>query len=337
MRSIVLASCVATLWLAGCGNSTTAPICVPGRVESCPCPTGGAGAQECLANGTFGACVCLAIDAGAVADVGLDASTQVDGGVLEDAAPLDAAIEDGSANDDAAPVDAATDAAVPIHGHAVLFGWSGLAADDALDREILNAVFLTERGGPIEVLDYIEHSDFGGGWDTQGRVHALVDAEAHGRGRTVSYRDLTRSTSLEAMLPTASVLFIYPQPHTNWVELGNVGAAWHDAIDAYLDAGGVVIVLTSRDVHEEWRLVSGAGLFNSLGDATGSGSANTEIVMPLDPVAAGVISPYPAPVGDGIHCFPGLSGGVLVARTTNDGPSPQPLPTLCPTLRHLAR
>lgn len=32
--------------------------CTPGRVEECPCPGGGKGVQQCLADGTFGACDC---------------------------------------------------------------------------------------------------------------------------------------------------------------------------------------------------------------------------------------------------------------------------------------
>ena len=43
--------------------------CVPGRVEACPCTDGRTGAQTCGPDGTFGACVCSAMDAGDAPDV----------------------------------------------------------------------------------------------------------------------------------------------------------------------------------------------------------------------------------------------------------------------------
>lgn len=45
-----------------------AAVCVAGRTKACPCPSGGAGAQTCSADGTFGACACLGVDASVEGD-----------------------------------------------------------------------------------------------------------------------------------------------------------------------------------------------------------------------------------------------------------------------------
>lgn len=209
-------------------------------------------------------------------------------------------------------------------------------SDPATDTEIVNSVFLQGRGGAVRVLDYIERSEFTRGWDTQTRVHGVIDAGATQRGRQVFYTDLPRSTGLDAALPSADVLFIYGQDRAGSATLDGIGAAWHDTLDAFLDAGGVIVILTSRDCHEEWRLVSGTGLFDvPLGAQFGR--AVLEVVVPDDPVVAGVTSPYRDPTVDGLACFQGLVGGVTLARTDDEPLQSPPLPMHCPVLAHITR
>lgn len=84
------------LALVGCAGESPAPVCAAGRVQSCPCPGGAAGAQECGPGGlAWGACVCpgdAGVDAGA--DVG-DASSAGDVSAPDDGG-RDAALVDGA-------------------------------------------------------------------------------------------------------------------------------------------------------------------------------------------------------------------------------------------------
>lgn len=328
MRTFFLAVVLLTtvVWPAGCSSSVDAPVCIAGRVENCPCPGGALGRQTCLASGTYGECVCDAVDAAPDRDGGSGGGT--------DAGPDAPDLDGGTSPQADGGTPPEQDAAVVHHGHVVLLGWSGIEAHEQLDREIANAMLLPEGRSAIEVLEYTEFATFDSGWDTQTRVRALVSSAATLRGRTVSYRELTHSGDLAAMLPAASVLLIYGQPRSFVSGLRNIGVDWHDTLSSFVDAGGVIVILTSRDLREEWQLVAGTGFFQS-GSDVAYGRAPTEVVLPEDPVVSGVTSPYAAPSVDGIHCFPGMTGGVVVARTTDE--TGTTLPTLCATLRHIVR
>lgn len=54
--------------LAGCAPAPST--CVPGQVIDCPCAAGVRGAQTCGADGRYGACACLGVDAGSSGDSG---------------------------------------------------------------------------------------------------------------------------------------------------------------------------------------------------------------------------------------------------------------------------
>ena len=82
-RFVLLALAAGALCLvaAGCGDDDGESCGVAGMTVACACPGGGMGAQECLADGTFGACDCGGggIDGGAE-DAGADDAGAVDGG-----------------------------------------------------------------------------------------------------------------------------------------------------------------------------------------------------------------------------------------------------------------
>jgi len=95
------------LALAGCPEEEPAPItagppqCVPGSINACACPGGGAGAQLCLSDGTYEpTCDCGGTDAGAETTPPAD----VEADVPEDAG-VDVAV-DGTAPDAAAELPA---------------------------------------------------------------------------------------------------------------------------------------------------------------------------------------------------------------------------------------
>jgi len=73
------------------------PRCVPGRIEACPCASGGSGSQQCDGDGVFGGCVC-----GPGSDATADTTSDIE--IAGDATP------DGTAG----PGDASTPSDIPV-------------------------------------------------------------------------------------------------------------------------------------------------------------------------------------------------------------------------------
>lgn len=289
--------------------------CTPGRVETCPCSGGRSGTQACLADGTFGACVC---------DEPMDAG-------LSDAAVDDAAVPDDASSSDA-DVDAAAMDAGPLPGHAILIGHDGYFPNDSVDRMIANAVFVGERPatGALRILEMALGSTAG----SEANIHAAIDAGGTSRGRVVTYTNLasTMVSALESALADADVFLVRPLDFGGAADYRTLAPTWHDSIVAFLDAGGVVVVLMNIDAssgrrHEEWLVLSGTDLFNGVTDVFPTGPTTFEVVGPTDAVGMGVLSPYAA---SGI-CLNMVGGGVPITRTAMASISP----ALCPVVRHL--
>ncbi len=260
----------------------------------------------------------------------IDASAPPDAYTLPE---VDAYVE----NDAATSLDVGTDTFVPdagpVHGHAVVIGHQGTTADDSVDAMITNSVFLSERPatGDLRVAEYTQFAIDG----ASTRVNALIDAAALARGRGVVYSAIEGPSTFTASLARADVLLVLAQYTGGGGTLSALGASAHDDVLAFLDSGGVVVILLNSRTesgahHEEWRLASGEGLFNAPSDPWGAYAATCEIASPSDPVAAGVLTPY-APV-HGANCLNGMSGGTVVARTSTTD-----TPPLCPVVRHLVR
>lgn len=319
VRIVVLGGALLFALLAGCSSSNA---CTPGRLESCPCAGGGTGIQECQANGTFGSCDCTAPDA----PLPFDAGTEDDAPIAVDA-PTDgtAPTDDVVAPDD---VPSEPDAPVDVPGHVVLIGAYPLQVDESIDRIIANAVLLSERPGDVAVTEYVEHSTIGG-WDVQARLHEIIEDRAEAESRTVTFTDLTSAFDLEDVIGTTDVLFVHGQFNAGTGWMAGVASAWHDDLVAFVDAGGVVVVLSINK--GEHAVVSGDDLLNvpsaNWGTAYGPSTTFT-VVAPDDPLGEGVISPFPATEPSSVVCFMGSSGGMLVARETT---------MLCPIVRHLER
>lgn len=317
--------------LVGCGSSAD---CVAGRSEPCACADGRSGAQTCLPDGTFAACVCADVDSGVDVDAGgpIDSGSPDDAGVAMDSGTV---VEDDGgplpADGGPPPVDAG-----PIHGHAVVLGvWGGIP-EDGSDQMIANAVWLSERGSTtLRVLDYIAHAPGLEDPASRAHVHSLIDTEAASRGRTTSYSTLTTDTGLAAALADTDVFYLYDQGSLDETAARTTATFWHDDLLDFLDAGGVVVVTAlapscSGSCRAQFRLVEGAGLFTFGGTPASVGSAGgvpIEISAPSDPIAAGIASPFPTGTGNWA-CFPSSTGGTVVARVQS---------TLCPVARHLVR
>jgi hypothetical protein len=312
MRVLSLFVIGCSLWVASCGTSSAN--CVEGTTQVCACVgLGNVGAQTCVAGGTYGACQCPNDDAGGVAD-----AASIDGG-------LDAGAIDGGPDD--AGTDAAAPDAGPVHGHAVLIGAMLWNADESFDRAFANAVFLSERTRPtLRVVEYTEHSA-GSGFELHAR--SVMDSEGTARGRSVTRTLLASAGGLATALADADVLFV-PIQLTDESTLRTIGSIWHDTLVSFVASGGVVVVLSCPSAASpggEYHLVEGASLFTytSAGNL-GTGTVPVEIVAASDPIAAGILSPFPAN-GRESSGFPMSTGGVQVARSM-DG-------TLRPVIRHI--
>ncbi len=330
-RTWTFAFAAFALGLAGCSSMPALSACVPGRVESCPCVGAASGTQACLPDGTFGACTCAGADAGVDAALPTDATTTTDAATVSDGAVV---TDSGGTTMDVGPTDTGIGVdAAHIHGHAVVLGYDGFTANDSVDAMITNSVFLSERLGtaPLRVLEYTQFAIDTGST----RLHGLLDDAGTTRGRTLVYSDLASSSAstFASSIASADVLLVHAQ-YMATLDFPTVGASWHDTVIAFLDAGGVVVILMNLQQdswarHDEWALASGTGLFNASGSFNHDGSPQTEIATPTDPVAAGVLTPYAAPVIG----LAGMTGGVPVARTS----VAVAVPAFTPTVRHLTR
>jgi len=280
------------------------------------------GVQSCLSDGTFGVCTCGPVHGGAA-----DAASVEDAAVVVDAATIvDAGPSDTGAFD-AGP----TDSGVPVHGHAVVMGYDGTAANDSVDALITNAVFVSERSttSPLRILEYTQYSSPG----LETHYHSVLDGAASTRHRTITYTELASDSvpALSTSLASADVFLVRPQNIGSGGAFGTLGDVWHDTIVAFLDAGGVVVIMMnqnqgSESTHDEWKIASGTGLFmDASSPYWDSYNVPSEIVAPTDPIAAGVLSPY----ASNTLCLDMMSGGTLVARTSSPG--------FCTVVRHITR
>jgi hypothetical protein len=320
--------------LFACGGDDARPVCVAGRVEACPCIGGSTGIQTCLADGTFGACMCGDADGGPV-----DAGDAVDAGDTPDSGePIDAGETADGGGRDAGSVDGGSaDAGPPPPGHAVLMAFGGIFVDEAADGMIANSVLLSGRSGPLRVLEYAEWE--GGGAGAYPHLTDVITAAAAGAGRPATFTPLVSAFGLSAALATTDVLLVPPQCIASSDDtLRAIGTGWQPDLLAFLDAGGVVLVLTcdSRPVGGgssapggEWLLTGGLFTTSSVAPRNGSVPYVHEVTAPSDPIARGVLSPFASYA----PCFQGSTGGTVVARrdaTALDAP-------LCPVVRHLER
>jgi hypothetical protein len=222
--------------------------------------------------------------------------------------------------------DTGVDAAPPPRGHVVLFAFDGASVNESVDRMIANSVLLSERPGATRVLRYVEYY----GYDFM-HVQNAIDEVSTTAGRTVELVDLASFSGLAAALPATDVLLVLPQSRTDASTIMTIAAAWRDDLLAFLDDGGVVIVMSSTGfgspAAHEWRIVAGEGLFTVTYLDTVYMTHTHELIAPADPIGEGVVTPFALAA----TCFGGSAGGTLVARRTATAVT-EPL---CPVARHL--
>jgi hypothetical protein len=117
-------------------------------------------------------------------------------------------------------------------------------------------------------------------------------------------------------LSAADVLLIHEQEEGTPVVLGSVGATWRDALDTFLDAGGIVIALDNANT--TGRIVDAAGLFSITAAMEYRRGIQQRVVDEDSPLAEGVPATYPAP--NGTYAFEGITEGSVVVTEPSGSP-----------------
>jgi hypothetical protein len=167
-------------------------------------------------------------------------------------------------------------------GHATLIGHDYFARNADVDRILGNAVFLTTATGTVQVLGYTQYADTSGTGEVA-NTNAAIDARAAALGRTWRLETFTDYTLLAGLLPGYHVLLVYEQESGNTTLMQTVGTAWSATLDAFVNAGGVVIVADYSG--GSWEVMNSSGLMSITSATTiGSGSSLT-LAAPGDAVA----------------------------------------------------
>jgi hypothetical protein len=153
-----------------------------------------------------------------------------------------------------------------------------------------NAVFLS-RAAPVRVLAYEEHAAAG----AVGRIVQTLNWAAQGSGRSYTIATAASAAQVSTTLDIGSyeVLLVLDQPAAPPGDLATIGASWATPLDAFVLAGGTVIVLQgSGGVGEMTTLVDSAGLFADDGESPIAPSGLLYNRAPADSVGVSVLSPF---------------------------------------------
>ena len=132
------------------------------------------------------------------------------------------------------------------HGHLVLIGHTFDSNTSADERLLDNAIFLTDRPGTVNVLEYSEFLSSGGEIvDARPTVHPFVQTYAKSLGRDIAFTALPDYRNLRDQLPSTDVLIVYNQFLAPTGEVPEIAYTWNPLIDSFLNDGGVVVVLDS--------------------------------------------------------------------------------------------
>ena len=206
-----------------------------------------------------------------------------------------------------------------VVGHVVVVGMDFHQVGASPRKLLGNAVFLPSHE-PLRLLDYREHSP------TQeiGHVDAAIAGEAAARGRTVARTIAGPATAVPNLLASGGydVLLVHHQPTAPSGELGQTGALWAPAIEAFTHTGGVAVVLaTGAGTDEMAELLTNAGLFATSGFASITGSPLYN-QAPGDVIGLDVLSPFLAKATTSILQTSELPGTALVYVVTSASGEP---------------
>jgi hypothetical protein len=163
-------------------------------------------------------------------------------------------------------------------------------------RVLANSVLLGPPRGPalndIEVLSYERYADA----RAVARVQAILAAYTPA-GRTLHITSTQTDADVAGLsFATYSVLLVPDQPNAQGdVDLGALGGSWANALSAFTQAGGIVVVLDGgTGAGQMPALVTGTGLLAVTAQAPLPSGTPIDVWAPGDAVGVGVVSPYAA-------------------------------------------
>jgi hypothetical protein len=154
-----------------------------------------------------------------------------------------------------------------IAGQAVVIGHDLIAANDAMNRLVGNAVFLAS-GAPVRVLVYRGDADAA----SVAGVEAAIDTAKAQIGR-----DWQRIEAIESLVPlqlsAADVLLIHAQAGATRATIDRLGQEWGNAMAQFVAQGGVIVVMEAPSALND-------GTFHLLEPANIFSAASRESITP---------------------------------------------------------
>lgn len=154
-----------------------------------------------------------------------------------------------------------------------------------------NAVFLPlPQHDPVRILAYDEFASSG----VATKVDTTIGWAATARNRTFQLSRISNGADVPTTLSILEyrVFLVYDQPNAPSGALGNDGNLWQQTLNAFVRAGGTVIVLDGADgVDQMPDLLTKADLLSVTGDTNVSGSELYNRA-PTDAIGLNVLSPF---------------------------------------------
>ena len=174
----------------------------------------------------------------------------------------------------------------PIAGHVVVIGHDYTQSRAGMRRLLGNAVFLG-RSPDIDVVTYTGRAR---GAAVAG-ANAAIDQVGSELGRAWSAHPASAET-VPLALASADVLLIYAQSDSDDATLARLGSDWRRALDSFVDAGGVIVVLEGGGANAgTFQLLLDAGLVGVLG-RTVLGDDTLRVTDLTHAIATGVPTTY---------------------------------------------
>jgi hypothetical protein len=202
-------------------------------------------------------------------------------------------------------------------GHMVVIGHDYYASNTYADDLIGNAVFQLTTGH-VDMLAYTQYSDM---VTEKPHTDSAIEQRRIELGRTLTRTEMSSYTLLGTGiydLALYDVLLIYEQETGTTAIMDTIAAAWDSRLDAFLAAGGVIVVSDGYCGGYGGggsRILYSAGLLDvtSLGFTSSTGTLT--VVTSTDPVATGIPSTYTATNSTNYYGTP-TSWNVVVQDST---------------------
>ncbi|MGY5872140.1 MAG: hypothetical protein RTV72_07855 [Candidatus Thorarchaeota archaeon] len=164
------------------------------------------------------------------------------------------------------------------------------------------ATDLDNRNTPVSILVYTEFADTTTAAPNN-EFRNTIDAIENTFGPQFHYTNLTTYSQLSSMISNYDVLLLLEQENMNQSDLDVIAAAWTSPLTAFVNDGGVVIVLDCDRVYPAdlgngptMRILNETGLMTVYTPFAAFGWTNN-LVEPTDALARGVAASWSAPDG----------------------------------------